>query len=145
MKLTGENERFAHYMGIPSAKLMLLGMVISGAICGLVGMFEVFGLHKRFIDSVSNEFYYDGMLVAMIMRYEPTGIILMSLFFGILKIGGTGMEKIGIPSETILIVQSIIIFFMAAERGISASVRERRVRRNARIKAGSAKGGSEHA
>ena len=145
MKLTGENERFAHYMGIPSDKLMLLGMVISGAICGLVGMFEVFGLHKRFIDSVSNEFYYDGMLVAMIMRYEPTGIILMSLFFGILKIGGTGMEKIGIPSETILIVQSIIIFFMAAERGISASVRERRVRRNARIKAGSAKGGSEHA
>ena len=145
MKLTGENERFAHYMGIPSAKLMLLGMVISGAICGLVGMFEVFGLHKRFIDSVSNEFYYDGMLVAMIMRYEPTGIILMSLFFGILKIGGTGMEKIGIPSETILIVQSIIIFFMAAERGISASVRERRVRRNARIKADAAKGGGEHA
>ena len=69
----------------------------------------------------------------------------MSLFFGILKIGGTGMEKIGIPSETILIVQSIIIFFMAAERGISASVRERRVRRNARIKADAAKGGGEHA
>ena len=145
MKLTGENPRFARYAGIRSDRLMLLGMVISGAICGLVGMFEVFGLHKRFIDSVSNEFYYDGMLVAMIMRYEPTGIILMSLFFGILKIGGTGMEKIGIPSETILIVQSIIIFFMAAERGISASVRERRVRRNARIKADAAKGGGEHA
>ena len=127
MKLTGENERFAYYMGIPTAKLMLIGMAISGAICGLVGMFEVFGLHKRFIDSVSNEFYYDGMLVAMIMRYRPTGIILMSFFFGILKVGGTGMEQTGIPSETILIVQSIIIFFMAAERGISESFRARRV------------------
>ena len=119
-------------MGIPSAKLMLTGMVISGAICGLVGMFEVFGIHKRFIDSVSNEFYYDGMLVAMIMRYQPMGIILMSFFFGILKIGGTGMEQMGIPSQTILIVQSIIIFFMAAERGISESFRERRVRSAAR-------------
>ena len=125
MKLTGENERFAYYTGIPTAELMLLGMVISGAICGLVGMFEVFGLHQRFIDSVSNEFYYDGMLVAMIMRYNPTGIILMSFFFGILKIGGTGMEQVGIPSQTILIVQSIIIFFMAAERGISESLRTR--------------------
>ena len=59
MKLTGENPRFAHYAGIKSARLMLLGMVISGAICGLVGMFEVFGLHKRFMVSVSNEFYFD--------------------------------------------------------------------------------------
>ena len=126
MKLTGENERFAYYIGIPTAKLMLIGMVISGAICGLVGLFEVFGIHKRFIDSVSNEFYYDGMLVAMIMRYQPTGIVLMSFFFGILKIGGTGMEQMGIPSQTILIVQSIIIFFMAAERGISESFRARR-------------------
>ena len=132
MKLTGENERFAYYMGIPTAKLMLIGMVISGAICGLVGMFEVFGLHKRFIDAVSNEFYFDGMLVAMIMRYQPGGIILMSLFFGILKIGGTGMEQMGIPSQTILIVQSIIIFFMAAERGISEAFQARRANRAAR-------------
>ena len=135
MKLTGENERFAYYMGIPTARLMLIGMVISGAICGLVGMFEVFGLHKRFIDSVSNEFYYDGMLVAMIMRYQPTGIVLMSFFFGILKIGGTGMEQMGIPSQTILIVQSIIIFFMAAERGISESFRARRIFSAARRRA----------
>lgn len=141
MKLTGENPRFAHYAGIKSDRLMLLGMVISGAICGLVGMFEVFGLHKRFIDSVSNEFYYDGMLVAMIMRYEPTGIILMSFFFGILKIGGTGMEKIGIPSETILIVQSVIIFFMAAEHGITESLQARRVRRRAATAQANTKGG----
>ena len=144
MKLTGENPRFAHYAGIRSSRLMLLGMVISGAICGLVGMFEVFGLHKRFIDSVSNEFYYDGMLVAMIMRYEPTGIILMSFFFGILKIGGTGMEKIGIPSETILIVQSVIIFFMAAEHGITESLQARRVRRKIKSPVSDVKGGGKN-
>ena len=135
MKLTGENERFAYYMGIPTAELMMVGMAISGAICGMVGMFEVFGLHRRFIDSVSNEFYYDGMLVAMIMRYNPMGIILMSLFFGVLKIGGTGMEQTGIPSQTILIVQSIIIFFMAAEGGISESIRSRRLHSTAQNRA----------
>lgn len=131
MKLSGENRRFAKYMGIHSERLMLLGMLISGAICGLVGMFEVYGLHKRFTDSISNGFFWDGMLVAMIMRYQPGGIIFMSFFFAILKIGGTGMEKIGIPSETINIVQSVIIFFMAAEHGIFESFRARRVRRDA--------------
>lgn len=136
MKLTGQNERFANYMGINSARLMLLGMIISGAVCGLVGMFEVFGIHKRFVEAVSNEFYYDGMLVAMIMRYDPVGIILMSLFFGVLKIGATGMEQIGIPSEIVLIVQSIIIFFMAAESGIAQTIRARVTLRRARRAAG---------
>ena len=73
MKLTGENDRFARYGGIRTGKP---GHAVghggfSGAICGLVGMLEVFGLHKRFVTTVSNEFYFDGMLVAMIMRYQP--------------------------------------------------------------------------
>ena len=73
----------------------------------------------------------------MIMRYQPFGVILMSFFFAILNIGGSAMElSAGISSEVMLIVQSVIIFFMAAEGGISDIVRRnaaaRRVRRNAR-------------
>ena len=134
MKLTGYNERFARFSGIKAGKLAIWSMVASGAICGLVGMFEVFGLHKRFVTTVSNEFYFDGMLVAMIMRYQPLGIILMSLFFGVLKVGATAMEgDVGISSELILIVQSIIIFFMAAEQGIMNSILARRARKRAAL------------
>lgn len=134
MKLTGENDRFAQYGGISTGKLMLWSMVFSGAICGLVGMLEVFGLHKRFLTTVSNEFYFDGMLVAMIMRYNPFGVILMSFFFAILSIGGKSMElTAGISSELILIVQSIIIFFMAAESGVRAWFAGRRDTRRARL------------
>lgn len=126
MKLTGQNERFARYSGIKSGRLALWSMVASGAICGLVGMFEIFGLHGRFIESVSSEFYFDGMLVAMIMRYNPVGIILMSLFFGAMEIGGAAMElNANIPSSLIVLIQSIIIFFMAAEQGITASIKAR--------------------
>lgn len=134
MKLTGQNQRFARYSGIKAGKLAIWSMVISGAICGLVGMFEVFGLHKRFIESVSNEFYFDGMLVAMIMRYNPIGIILMSLFFGAMKIGGQTMElSAGIPSSLIVIIQSIIIFFMAAESGIASAIATQRARKKAAL------------
>ena len=67
-------------------------MVMSGVICGLAGMFEVYGYQARFQSSISNEFYYDGMLVAMIMNYNPVGIIIMSFFFAIIDIGATAME-----------------------------------------------------
>ena len=50
-------------------------------------------------------------------------IILMSFFFAILSIGSKSMElTAGVSSELILIVQSIIIFFMAAESGIRTSI-----------------------
>ena len=137
MRLTGENDRFARYGGVHTGKLMLWSMVLSGAICGLVGMLEVFGLHKRFLTTVSNEFYFDGMLVAMIMRYNPFGVILMSFFFAILNIGSKSMElSAGVSSELVLIVQSIIIFFTAAEGGIRKTLTERAVVRRARAKAG---------
>ncbi|MDO4350963.1 MAG: ABC transporter permease, partial [Eubacteriales bacterium] len=110
--------------------------VMSGALCGMVGMLEVFGLHKRFLTTVSNEFYFDGMLVAMIMRYNPFGVILMSFFFAILSIGSKSMElSAGVSSELILIVQSIIIFFMAAEGGIRKTLSDRAALRRARAAA----------
>ncbi len=137
MKLTGENDTFARYGGISTGRLMLWSMVFSGAICGMVGMLEVFGLHKRFITTVSNEFYFDGMLVAMIMRYNPFGVVLMSFFFAVLSIGGKSMElSAGVPSELILIVQSIIIFFMAAESGIRTAISNWASVRRARRRAG---------
>lgn len=130
MKLTGQNQRFAKFSGIKADKLAIGSMMVSGAMCGMLGMFETFGVQGRFKADFSNEFYFDGMLVAMIMRYKPLGIILMSFFFGVLKMGAISMQsKTGISSELILIVQSIIIFFMAAEEGILASIRARRARR----------------
>lgn len=65
-------------------------MAVSGAMCGLVGMFEVYGLKGSYQDGISNEFYFDGLLVAMIMRYNPVGIIGMSVLFAVLRIGATG-------------------------------------------------------
>ena len=127
MKLIGQNERFARFAGIPADRLAIIAMLISGAMCGLLGMFESFGLWKRFRPDFSNEFYFDGMLVAMIMRYQPLGIMLMSLFFGVLKMGGAAMQsQAGISSVLIQIIQSIIIFFMAAEEGILQNLRARR-------------------
>lgn len=132
MKMTGQNRRFAFFSGLKVDTITIAAMTVSGAMCGLVGMFEVYGLKGSYQDGISNEFYFDGLLVAMIMRYNPVGIIGMSILFAVLRIGASGMElNAGVPGELYRIIQSVIIFFMAAESGISAAVGARRARRKA--------------
>ena len=119
MKLVGENPRFAKFAGLKVDATVIGSMVISGMICGLVGMFEVYGLKGNYQDGISKEYYFDGLLVAMIMRYKPAGIIAMSFLFAFLKVGAAGMElNAGVPGELYRIIQSIIIFFLAAESGV---------------------------
>ena len=119
MKLVGENPRFAKYAGLKVDATIIGSMVVSGMICGLVGMFEVYGLKGNYQDGISKDYYFDGLLVAMIMRYKPAGIIAMSFLFAFLKVGAAGMElNAGVPGELYRIIQAIIIFFLAAESGV---------------------------
>ena len=127
MKLVGQNPRFARFAGLKVDTTVIGAMVISGMLCGLVGMFEVYGLKGNYQDGISKEYYFDGLLVAMIMRYKPAGIIAMSFAFAFLKVGAAGMElNAGVPGELYRIIQSIIIFFLAAESGVKALLREKR-------------------
>ena len=114
MKLTGQNPRFAFFSGIKTDKIVILCMLISGAMCGLVGMFRVYGVEHLYRSSISNQYYFEGLTVAMIARYDPVTVILLSFFFAILKI------------------QTVIIFFMAAENGIFTSVQAGAQRKKAR-------------
>ena len=127
MKLTGHNPSFAKYLGLSVDRLVIGSMVVSGAICGLVGMMEAYGVRGNYQDGISNEYYFDGLLVAMIMGYRPVGIIVMSFFFAFLKVGAAGMElNAGVPGELYRIIQSVVIFFMAAEGGVKALLKVRR-------------------
>lgn len=120
MKVTGENRRFAIFSGLPADKIMVTSMVVSGAICGFVGMLLVYGYQGHMTDGVSNEFYFDGLLVAMIMNYNPVGIIIMSFFFAILSTGSTMMDMtVGISAQLYDIIFSVIIFLMAAQSGFT--------------------------
>lgn len=133
MKLTGQNPRFARFAGMSTDRIVLLSMLVSGAMCGLVGMLRVYGAEHIFKSSVSNEYYFEGLMVAMIAGYEPLTAILMSLFFAVLKLGAAGMElNADVPRQIYLILQTLVIFFMAAEGGISQAIAQRRAQAKAK-------------
>ena len=145
MKLTGQNPRFAFFSGIKTDKLVILCMLISGAMCGLVGMFRVYGVEHLYRSSISNQYYFEGLTVAMIARYDPVTVIFLSFFFAVLKIGAQGMElSAGVPNQIYLIIQTVIIFFREAENGIFTSIRSASQRKRAKANL-ERKGGKSHA
>lgn len=135
MKITGQNPRFARFSGLKTDTIVIVSMIISGAMCGLVGMFRVYGVEHLYRDSVSRDYYFEAIMVAMIAQYKPVTVIFLSLFFAILKIGAQGMELIGVPSQIYLIIQTVIIFCMAAESGVTSSMQQAKQRREARLAA----------
>lgn len=136
-KMVGQNSLFSRYGGIKDKKQMVIAMVISGALCGIAGVFEVLGVHYRFLQHISPGFAFDGMLIALIVRNNPIGVVLMALFFGALKTGSISMENAtGIPSELVLVIQSIIILFIAGELGFKNIYKNWRLKRVAQRKVG---------
>ncbi|NLY46448.1 MAG: ABC transporter permease [Tissierella sp.] len=137
LKMTGQNSQFARYGGINDKKQMIVAMLISGGLCGMAGVFEVLGVHYRFLQNISPGYAFDGMLIALIVKNNPIGIILMSIFFGALKTGSISMENAtGIPSELVLVIQSIIILFIAGEAGFKNIYKNWRLKKSSERKVG---------
>lgn len=126
--MVGQNSIFARYGGLNTKKYMLVAMMISGGLCGIAGAFEVYGTHYRFLQNISKGLAFDGMLIALIVKNSPLGIVFMSIFFGMLKTGSNTMELMtGVPSELVLVIQSVIILFIAGEEGIKDRIVKKRM------------------
>jgi simple sugar transport system permease protein len=146
MRLIGDNPRFARFAGLKTDRIVILAMVVSGMMCGLVGMFRVYGAEKAFISSrVSNEYYFEGLMVAMIAQYQPVPTIVISLIFAILKSGAMGMQSVGVTIQIYWVIQATVIFCMAAQTGIMTAIRKAGQRRAAeRDVAARKEGGNAH-
>ena len=124
--VVGDSENTARYAGIRVPRIYVRTMALSGALCGLVGMFRVYGAEHLFRDSISRDYYFEGLMVAMIARYQPLAVVFLSLFFAALKIGAQGMElAAGVPNQIYLIIQTVVIFLMAAESGLFGALQKR--------------------
>lgn len=132
MRLVGDNPRFARFAGLKADRIVIIAMILSGMMCGLTGMFRVYGAVGKYQSSISNEYYFEGLMVAMIAQYQPLPTVIISLIFAILKLGAMRMEEtVGVPIQIYLIIQTAVIFCMAAQTGVRAAIRKAREKRAA--------------
>jgi len=58
---------------------------------------------------------FDAITVALLGRSKPVGIFVAGVLFGAFKAGGFSMQAAeGIPIDIVLVVQSVIVLFIAA-------------------------------
>ena len=99
-------------------------MVIAGALAGLGGSAQVLGTEKVLTAGVAASFGFDAITVALLGRSRPLGILAAGLLFGAFKAGGFSMQASeNIPVDIVLVVQSLIVLFIAAPPLIRAIFR----------------------
>jgi simple sugar transport system permease protein len=114
-RAVGANPSAARTAGIKVERSYVLVMMIAGSLAGLAGSFQVLGTEKALTGGVSAGIGFDAITVALLGRGSPTGTVLAGILFGGLRAGGVTMQaRTGTPIDIVLVVQSLIVLFVAA-------------------------------
>lgn len=114
-RAVGSNANAAKTAGINVNSVYLWVMVVAGALAGLAGASQVLGTEKVLTAGVAASFGFDAITVALLGRSKPLGTFLAGLLFGALRAGGFAMQaRTGTPIDIVLVVQSLVVLFIAA-------------------------------
>lgn len=115
MVMTGSNEKFARLGGINVDKIRIVSMGLGGALAGLGGGLVVLGSTHRFMSGFSPEYGFTGLLICLLGRNNPLGIILIAFLFSALKTGSTNLELFSsVPAEVSGLMQVVLVLFASA-------------------------------
>jgi simple sugar transport system permease protein len=110
IRAIGNNPTASKYKGINLNRTMVLVMMLSGAIAGLAGGSELAGIQHRLRLDISTGYGYTGIIIALLGRLHPVGVILAAVFFGGLINGSTSMQiTTGVPVALVYSVQGIVL------------------------------------
>ena len=124
-RAVGENPAAAEASGIDVGRTYVTVMVMAGALVGLAGVNQTLGTVTSGVTSgLDAGIGFDAITVALLGRSRPLGVLAAGLLFGALKAGGFQMSTgEGIPVEIVLVIQSLIVLFIAAPPLVRAMFR----------------------
>lgn len=115
LRAVGANPRAAQFGGISVSRSIVLSLIISGGLAGVAGMSEVAGLHYRLIEGFSSNYGATGIIVALLGKLHPLGVVISSILFGGLIIGIDAMTRaVKVPGSIVFVMQAVIVLFMLA-------------------------------
>ena len=116
IRAVGENPHAARAAGIDVGRTYTTVMLIAGALVGLAAANQTLGTVPAGVTlDLDAGIGFDAITVALLGRSRPLGILAAGLLFGAFKAGGFSMQAAeGIPVDIILVVQSLIVLFIAA-------------------------------
>lgn len=141
LRAVGSNPAASRTAGISVTRTYVLIMVFAGALAGLGGSQMVLGTTAAALTPlVVAQIGFDGILVALLGRVKPWGVLLAALLFGALQAGGNRMQSYsGVSLELVTVLQALIVIFIAAPALVKA-IFQLRAARAARPQTSLAKG-----
>jgi simple sugar transport system permease protein len=117
LKLTGSNENFARYAGIPVTSVVIFSQFLGGALAGVGGAVTMIGVFVRFQWVLPQNYVWDGILINLLAGTRPLLIPLSAFFISYIRVGANVMSRAGdVDAELVSIIQGIIIMLIASER-----------------------------
>lgn len=124
LRAVGSRASVARFAGISVERSIIFVLVFSGGLAGLAGIIEVSFLHTRLKGGISGGYGFTGILVALLGRLHPVGVLFAAIFFSALTIGANTMHTlIGLPVTLADVIQALIVLFVV---GFDAFFRLRR-------------------
>lgn len=111
--VVGESQRTASYAGIKVERVIIRTMVLSGAICGLMGLLLVGGVNHTLTTTVVDGRGFTAVMVSWMAKFNPLTMIFTSLLLVFLSRGASEISStFGLNHSFADILTGIIIFFI---------------------------------
>ena len=127
-RAVGANADASRTAGISVARVTTSVMFIAGALAGLGGAVQILGSEPAMTAGVGGSFGFDAITVALLGRATPIGTVFAALLFGALRAGGLTMQaSTETPLDLVLVIQALVVLFIAAPALIKSLFRLKNV------------------
>lgn len=127
LRAVGHNPHAAATAGIKVGTTVALTMALAGALAGLGGTTVALGTAPALTVDMIGQIGFNGILVALLGRVRPWGVVGAGLLFGALQAGGNAMQTFsGVSVELVGVIQALIVLFVAAPALVKTVYRLRR-------------------
>ena len=113
ISVVGESENTAKYVGIKVEKVIMRTVVLSGAICGLVGLLLVGGINHTITTTIAGGQGFTAVLVSWMSKFNPLTMVFSSFLIIFMNRGASEIStNFGLNQSYSDILTGIILFFI---------------------------------
>jgi len=115
LRIIGENQTAARYLGIEIARNIVLALLLSGAISGLAGACEALGVLHRLQHGLALGYGYTAIIVAWMAQLNPLAVPFVALLMAGLLVGGDQVQlSMRLPAAVGVVLQGLVLFPLLA-------------------------------
>lgn len=130
LRAAGYNPNAAAASGVDARRMVVITMVLSGAVAGLVGMPQLFGLDHAYTESVGG-IGFTGIAVALLGRNHPLGMAFGAMLWAFLDCSPLVLEMSDVSGEIVTIMQGTTVLAVVIIYEVAARITKRLQQRRA--------------